>query len=94
MHTTMIMDDDGREWVINHNGDWSGDVIVKRIEDDKDGQHVAEEFTLPGAIIRRACALSVVTDTIAMLEQWDGSPDAAQRAQDALAKEAKRKRKR
>lgn len=101
MHTTIVKDEEGREWVLIHNGDWSGDVKIRRrspqdtIEVIHPVQGVgAIEVVLPGSIIRQACAQAVVGDTIAMLEQWDGSADAALRARDTLANGPKSRRQR
>jgi len=69
-HTTRVTDDDGREWVINHNGDWSGEVSITRFE----GEQSVEKHTLPGAIIRKACAGAVVRDMIAILEDAHSKP--------------------
>lgn len=76
-HTTVVTDDDGREWALIHNGDWSGGVEVHRIEDDV----VKEERVLPGAVVRKACTSAVVRDLIGLIEQWDGTADPA-RAED------------
>ncbi len=78
-HSTFVKDDDGREWVFIHNGDWSGDVIIRPVGDDK-----AADVVLPGAIIRKACAGAVAGDLTALIEQWDGSSEAIERAQAAL----------
>jgi hypothetical protein len=88
MHTTIVKDDDDREWVINHNGDWSGEVFVSRSEDGK----IVEDYKLPGAIIRKACAGAVVSDLISIIEQWDGSDREAQMAIRALTAETRAKR--
>jgi len=85
MHTTEITDDQGRCWRISHNGDWSGDVTVARF-DPPETTRVVEEYTLPGVLFRQACAQAVARDVISMLEQWDGSCDAALRAANALAR--------
>jgi len=84
-HSTFVTDDDGLEWVIIHNGDWSGDVEIRLSEKSLKKSEVAETHTIPGAVIRKACATAVVSDAISILEQWDGSSKAAYRAQDALA---------
>ncbi len=90
MHTTRVIDDNGRHWFFIHNGDWSGEVFLRRIEEDPGGDEskdkVVEDYTLPGSIIRKACASGVVGNMIAMLEQWDGSDDAACAAGDTLLK--------
>jgi hypothetical protein len=89
-HSTFLTDDDGREWVLIHNGDWSGDVEMRRIERGEtasggpEKDRIVETHTVPGALIRQACAASVVSGVIGMLEQWDGSRDAAFRAEQAL----------
>lgn len=88
MHTLRFKDDDGREWMIHHNGDWSGDVIICR----REGATGAIEYTLPGAIIRQACAQAVVSAAISFFEQWDGSERAAQDAIEGM-ESAEKKRK-
>jgi hypothetical protein len=88
MHTSRFKDDDGREWVVIHNGDWSGDVILRRLE----GATGAIEYTLPGTIIRQACAETVVDAAISFFEQWDGSEHAVQDAIEGM-ESAEKKRK-
>ena len=86
-HSTFVKDDQGREWVFIHNGDWSGEVTIRRIEkhgESERDEKVVEDYTLPGAIIRKACASAVVRDAIAILEQWDGTDEEATVAIDAL----------
>ena len=90
MRTTMIVDGRGYEWVINHHSDWSGDVDVARYAPNRDPYRdkpaePLERYTLPGVLFREACASAVTNDLISMLEQWDGSAEAARRATEALA---------
>jgi hypothetical protein len=72
-----MFDDDGREWVVFHNGDWSGDVQIHRR--DETGENV-EVHRIPGAIIRKACAAAVLSDLTSIIEQWDGTERHAQAA--------------
>ncbi len=65
MHSTQLKDDEGREWVINHNGDWSGEAHVKRIDNDK----VVEELRLPAVLFRDACRSAVAHEMISEIEQ-------------------------
>ncbi|HTQ47483.1 MAG TPA: hypothetical protein VMI75_32225 [Polyangiaceae bacterium] len=76
-HTTRVKDDDGREWIITHNGDWSGPAIITRYEGDR----AVDCVRLPGRIIREACSQAVARDAISILEQWDGSEEHAIRLQ-------------
>lgn len=34
MHTSDVTDDDGRQWAIHHNGDFSGDIVIDLQETD------------------------------------------------------------
>jgi hypothetical protein len=61
-HSTFVKDDDGRDWVLIHNGDWSGDVVIRLV-----GYEI-EEHVLPGAVIRKACTRAVVADLISLIE--------------------------
>ncbi len=65
MHTTQLKDEQGRKWVINHNGDWSGDAYIKRV----DGETIVEEYHVPGIIIRDACRGAVAGEIIGLIEQ-------------------------
>lgn len=82
MNTTKIVDDNGYEWVINHNSDWSGDAYVARFAPNRDPYadkpaEAIERYTLPGTLFRKACASAAARDLISMLEMWDGSAEAA-----------------
>lgn len=39
-------------WVVLHNGDWSGGVIIRRIEGSKSDEKVTEECALPGSFLK------------------------------------------
>lgn len=47
--TTIVKDEDGTEWVINHNSDWSGDAYIKPRGPEFAGQPI------PGFVIKNAC---------------------------------------
>jgi hypothetical protein len=97
MHTDRVIDEDGREWVVIHNGDWSGDAILRRFAENGSGriedEKMLEEHVIPGIVLRKIAALGVVGDVIAMLEQWDGSSHAAMAAMSLLAGAARAKKK-
>lgn len=80
MHTTKIKAD-GWEWILIHNGDWSGDVEIRRSVGTDDAVLVS---ILPGELLRAACAQMIIGEITGLLEQWDGSSRAIARAKDAL----------
>jgi hypothetical protein len=84
-HGTRMLDDDGREWLVFHNGDWSGDVTIHRREAGKD----VYVCRIPAAIIRKACAAAVLSDLTAIIEQWDGTEKHAQAAVTLLSRTRK-----
>jgi hypothetical protein len=81
-HSTFIKDEQKREWVLIHNGDWSGDVLVRRIGDGR----VLEEYELPGILFRQAARSTITGALIGLIETWDGSDESARAAQDAMAR--------
>lgn len=66
MHTTTIKDDEGRQWVINHHGDWSGLATVDRFDENNKS---VEHYELPGCLFRDACRVDVARTMISALEQ-------------------------
>lgn len=88
MHTARLTDDDGRDWVVLHNGDWSGEAHVRRLDNN---DKTVEEYTIPGRVIAQACGAAVVSAAIAMLEQWDGSDRAAHDAIDGMRQGERRR---
>jgi hypothetical protein len=84
MHSTFVTDDNGRQWVLIHDGGWDGEAHVRRIEKDPSGDEpkdkIAEEYTLPAVVIRQACVSGVLSDLRAMLDGWDGTSETARRA--------------
>lgn len=53
-HSTKLVDDKGREWVAIHNGDWSGDVTLRRFgTEGAPLNEIEEEHVLPIEIIRK-----------------------------------------
>ena len=56
MHTSTITDDDGREWTLHHNGDYSGLVhVILEPEDyfEGPGQEVRIPFEVMKELVGR-----------------------------------------
>lgn len=65
-HSLGMEDDQGREWVAIHNGDWSGDVTLRRLSEDEN----KEEYTIPGEIVRQMSRAYCSSEVIALIERW------------------------
>lgn len=64
MRTLKLKDDEGREWIVLHNGDWSGAATIRRYVNDR----LVEHHIIPGRIIQKACANAVASEIISMIE--------------------------
>lgn len=53
MRTLKLIDSQNRDWLVIHNPDWSGEVILRRVEpmDKNYARVVAEEYKIPGEVI-------------------------------------------
>lgn len=86
-HTTHVKDETGREWVITHNSDWSGDAYIKPRGDNCAG------LPVPGFIIKNACRAvlaeeltTLVQDTVEFaLSAWQGEASRSSETRDSLA---------
>lgn len=65
-HTLTMVDSKGREWIALHNGDWSGNVCLRRLEKGA----IKEEHTIPGAIVREMCVTLLKEDVVDLINQW------------------------
>jgi hypothetical protein len=65
MHTRNLLID-GVNWNLHHNGDYSGDVIVRNLKTE-------QEMEIPFEVFKTLVADAVVSHRISMLEQ--GEPD-------------------
>lgn len=63
MHTTRVKDDLGQEWLIIHNGDWSGEAIVRKADWDE-----TEDIKLPGFVLKNACKHALVEEVQGLIE--------------------------
>ena len=78
MHTTVVKTEDYGEVRIHHNGDWSGDAIVRwqtEIVRQPEGnaQETFKEVTLPGSLLielsKKAAKEHLVSEIIGFVEQ-------------------------
>lgn len=64
MRTTVVKDENGKEWYVFHRGDWSGNAQVRPKDStyDEERESWSGEVTLPGFVIKNACRQSLADD--------------------------------
>lgn len=75
MHTMLIKDDNDLEWVVHHNGDFSGYLLFSCV-DRRTSTHVefASELTahIPFDVVAEIVGRKVLRDQISALEDKTG----------------------
>lgn len=78
MHTTRVEDEQGRQWTLQHHGDFSGDVLVTLPADVRaqpvagpDGVN-AEQVAVPFEVMAELVGTQQIRARIAELEQRSG----------------------
>ncbi len=68
MHTLQVNCEDG-QYVVFHNGDFSGEIIVQRRASLKPGARDSSEVTVPYAVMEAVVAANLQSELIGALEQ-------------------------
>jgi hypothetical protein len=89
MHTTAITDpeDPDKSWVFNHNGDYSGDVLISANDGtailDISNPDWPKEVVIPYAVLEMLVAHRIMNYRISTLENmdWDECAEALRRGE-------------
>lgn len=68
MHTFQHTDEDGIEWTVHHNGDFSGDVFMNNEE-----WTIGRAVGIPFDLLREIVGLQMLAKQVARLEDLDGN---------------------
>lgn len=64
MHRTDVKDDQGKLWYVFHNGDWSGEAMLRPADAKED----VPDIKLPGFVIKNACKQAIATELFGVIE--------------------------